>query len=171
MCDQKYKFCENPIAKEHFSTTDNSDEESDELSQIEKNQQKRKKKKKRKNVKLGSQTRCHDQVIFDQPNSCFKPHIKENSCCCHMDQSSTFLTSPSFNLRSNQKSTPKQSPHVCDATSHSTSPKAKHSSLFKQDKQNIAANNEIKTKSILKTETKAEINSNNIEIDDSFHSL
>ena len=68
-----------------------------------------------------NQTCCHDGFVYNQPESFYHPN-KKSSMCCRPDQkvkfqneSSTLQFPPSFNLRSDKKSTPKRTGNDSDS--------------------------------------------------------
>ena len=152
MCDKNYKFCENQNAKIEDETN---------------------KKSTQNNKRTTNQTYCDDQFIFNQPLSCNHPSIDENSTL-HLpnqkvnfhNQSSTLKFPPSFNLRANQKSTPKKQCRVCEniclENVGQTNTVPIHSSL-KKSKQTVDSG--------IETETRVEIHNNNDSDNDTFHSL
>ena len=138
ICDQNYKFCENHPS--HQCKTDILDEDTDQLSQIEKQ------KHKRSNFKPCDQTFCHES-IFDQPKPSHQPSFEKKSTLCHPNQKLNFSDQnsklpPSFNLKSNQKSTPKKKLHFCDENCFEVV--SVHSTPSRQPRENLSKQNEIK---------------------------
>ena len=82
-------------------------------------------------------------------------------------QTSTLQFPPSFNLKSNQKSTPKKQQTICNDTSVQIDPNLTETS--NQTKTN--AESKLKKGQIETTIEVHESNDSNIEIDESFHSL
>ena len=103
MCDRNYEFCNNQIA-EHYSTADTSEENTMELT-------KKEGEKNRKKAPMTTSCSHCEQFIVGQPQSCNHPSLKKESLGQNVNfhhQTSTMQFPPSFNLRSNQKSTPKR---------------------------------------------------------------
>ena len=155
ICAKNYKFCKNQNANEN------------EISQ-----------KNTKNTKKTSdQTYCHDQVFYNQPQSCHYPSLGKTSTS-HLpnqkvnfdNQSSILKFSPSFNLRANQKSTPKKQCRICEdicfetvahAGQTNTVPTHSSCSTLRKNKTNVDSG----------IETIVEIHDNNNSENDTFHSL
>ena len=170
MCDRNYKLCNNNPIAEHDLTTDTSDEESKQLTKIKVKKEKIKKTKKVSQKNSCNQTNFCDQCIVGQPQPCHYP--KEKLCCSDRKvnfntQTSTLQFPPSFNLKSNQKSTPKRQQHICNDTSVQIDPNLTETS--NQTKTN--AESKLKKGQIETTIEVHESNDSNIEIDESFHSL
>ena len=112
MCDRNYKFCDTQNMQQNEPSKDSSDNNSDHKKKLKKNQC---------TQHTINQTCCHDGFVYNQPESFYHPN-KKSSMCCRPDhkvkfqnESSTLQFPPSFNLRSDKKSTPKRTGNDSDS--------------------------------------------------------
>ena len=84
---------------------------------------------------------------------------------------------PSFNLRTNQKSTPKNHPHHCDDVRFQIDSQSQtvptHSTYSRQNKNVCSTQNKTKiaADSGIEIETQVDVHANDSENDTTFHSL